>query len=373
MTQHVVIVDDNDLSLKLLGSIASEIHDVVVHPFQSSNEALAWFEGEDVDCFIFDQHMPAPDGVEMIQRVRAMRRFALVPIVIVTGEHDRDVRYRAFDAGANDFVLKPLDFRELISRLKTLLALQAAQKQLAMQIGSLESRNLELAALNGELDSFTYSVSHDLRAPLRAIIGYACALGEDYAAAFDAEGQRLLSVVQNEASRMGALIDDLLALSRLGRQPLTRAAVDMTALVRDVVAEQLRLLKGSPLSIDLDDLPAAEGDRILLRQVWTNLISNAIKYSSKHEHPHVHVHGSLENGHATYHVYDNGVGFDMKYADKLFGVFQRLHRAEEFPGTGVGLAIVQRLVNRHGGTVWADARLGEGATFSFDFPIAGAT
>ena len=373
MTQHVVIVDDNDLSLKLLGSIASEIHDVVVHPFQSSNEALAWFEGEDVDCFIFDQHMPAPDGVEMIQRVRAMRRFALVPIMIVTGEHDRDVRYRAFDAGANDFVLKPLDFRELISRLKTLLALQAAQKQLAMQIGSLESRNLELAALNGELDSFTYSVSHDLRAPLRAIIGYACALGEDYAAAFDAEGHRLLSVVQNEASRMGALIDDLLPFSRLGRQPLTSAPVDMTALVRDVVAEQLRLVEGSPLSIDLDDLPAAEGDRILLRQVWTNLISNAIKYSSKHEHPHVHVHGSLENGHAVYHVYDNGVGFDMKYADKLFGVFQRLHRAEEFPGTGVGLAIVQRLVHRHGGTVWADARLGEGATFSFDFPIAGAT
>jgi light-regulated signal transduction histidine kinase (bacteriophytochrome) len=232
---------------------------------------------------------------------------------------------------------------------------------------------LELEALNAELESFSYSVSHDLRAPVRAVLGYAAAIREDYGAKLDDEGRRLLSVVESEASRMGMLIDDLLAFSRLGRQQMVVADVPMTELARDVAAECAREVGRDPARIVIDELPIARGDRALLRQVWVNLISNAIKYSGKHPDPHVHVWGTRDAASVTYHVRDNGVGFDMAYADKLFGVFQRMHRNAEFPGTGVGLAIVMRIVQRHSGTVTAFAQLGEGATFSFTLPMEGTS
>ena len=221
----------------------------------------------------------------------------------------------------------------------------------------------ELQAINGELESFSYSVSHDLRSPVRAVIGYAAAIEADYGATLDDDGRRLLTVVQDEAGRMGDLIDDLLAFSRLGRQPMTSALVNMTSLVCEVVAEQTRADERAVFEIDV--LPDVRGDRTLLRQVWVNLVSNAIKYSSKSATPEVKIWATHEQERVIYHVRDNGVGFDMAYASKLFGVFQRLHRNDEFPGTGVGLAIVERVVHRHGGTIWADAHLGEGATFSF--------
>lgn len=230
----------------------------------------------------------------------------------------------------------------------------------------------ELEALNAELESFSYSVSHDLRAPVRAVLGYTRAIQEDYDEVLDDEGRRLLGVVHSEASRMGDLIDDLLTFSRLGRQAMQSGPVNMTSLVRDVVTEQVRLAGARESIFEIADLPGVDGDRVLLRQVWANLISNAIKYSSKQPEPQVRIWATLEPARAIFHVRDNGVGFDMKYADKLFGVFQRLHRSDEFAGTGVGLAIVQRIVRRHSGSVWADARLGEGATFSFAVPIGGS-
>ncbi len=226
----------------------------------------------------------------------------------------------------------------------------------------------ELEAVNAELESFSYSVSHDLRAPVRAVIGYTTAIEEDYSACLDDEGRRLLAVVRDEASRMGDLIDDLLAFSRLGRQPIVTATVNMMALTSEVANEQARVAGVPPSIFSIDDLPPVHGDRVLLRQVMVNLLSNAVKYSSKNEHINVRIWATTEDGRTVFHVQDNGVGFDMTYADKLFGVFQRLHRSDEFPGTGVGLAIVKRIIQRHGGSVWADARLGAGATFSFDLP-----
>ncbi|HWI38948.1 MAG TPA: ATP-binding protein, partial [Burkholderiales bacterium] len=222
-------------------------------------------------------------------------------------------------------------------------------------------------ALNKELESFSYSVSHDLRAPLRAIDGYAQMLEEDYVAKLDSEAQRLLGVVRGNARRMGRLIDDLLAFSRLGRQEPALQRIDMTRLAREV-AEELRGTQ--PVAIELAELPPANADPALLRQVWVNLIGNAIKYSAKKPAPRVVVAGREAGPENVYSVTDNGAGFDMRYAEKLFGVFQRLHRAEEFEGTGVGLAIVQRVVARHGGRVWAEGRPGEGASFHFSLPRA---
>ncbi|HEY5896148.1 MAG TPA: PAS domain S-box protein [Burkholderiales bacterium] len=231
-----------------------------------------------------------------------------------------------------------------------------------------ERRRAEEAvqALNKELESFTYSVSHDLRAPLRAVDGYGRMLDEDYGPSLDEEGRRMLGMVRSSARQMAQLIDDLLAFSRLGRQEPNKIPVEMGQLVREVSTELVA--PGAPVSLQVRPLPPARADRMLLRQVWTNLVSNALKYSGKRECPEIEIAGREEAAENVYWVRDNGAGFDMRYAHKLFGVFQRLHAMDEFPGTGVGLAIVQRVVTRHGGRVWAEGAPDAGACFYFSLP-----
>jgi PAS domain S-box-containing protein len=235
----------------------------------------------------------------------------------------------------------------------------------------LTERQAALTASNKELESFSYSVSHDLRAPLRHIEGYARMLVEDLGASLPPEPRRYLQTIIDSARRMGLLIDDLLNLSRLGRKPLRRHEIDMKALVDSAIAE---IAAGNPAvsaQIDVAALPAATGDSSLLKQVWLNLLSNAVKYSEpRGADARISVRGERVGDSLRYHVLDNGVGFDMRYAEKLFGVFQRLHGQDQFEGTGVGLAIVQRVVQRHGGTVAASAEPDRGATFSFELPIS---
>jgi signal transduction histidine kinase len=259
--------------------------------------------------------------------------------------------------------------REVAAQLAVSLVQARLLERIRDHATELETRVLErtaeLEAVNKELASFSYSVSHDLRAPLRAVDGYALMLEEDHGAKLDDEGRRLLSVVRASAVRMGQLIDDLLSFSRLGRQPLAVHAVDSASLVREVIDE----VRGeSKASIEVGALPPANGDRALLKQVWINLVSNALKYSGKRDAPRVEIGAELEGEEVIYSVRDNGAGFDMRYVAKLFGVFQRLHSQEEFTGTGVGLAIVQRVVTRHGGRVWAQGEPGKGATFFFSLP-----
>ncbi len=234
---------------------------------------------------------------------------------------------------------------------------------------ALAAKAQQLESSNRELESFSYSVSHDLRAPLRAIDGFALMIEEDYSSRLDTEGNRYLAVIRENSKRMGALIDDLLSFSRLGRLPVGAQEVNVESLVHEVLEE---LANGQNLPrIEIDALPPVRADRGLLRQVWVNLISNAIKYSSKSANPRIHVSGRQNGSENQYSVSDNGVGFDMTYVEKLFGVFQRLHRADEFSGTGVGLAIVHRVITRHGGRVWAEGRINDGATFSFALPKEG--
>jgi len=241
---------------------------------------------------------------------------------------------------------------------------------------ALSAKAAQLEAANKELESFSYSVSHDLRAPLRAIDGFALMLEEDYKERpLDSEGLRYLSVIRQNSRRMGALIDDLLAFSRLGRQPVAQTEVNVDSLVREVVEEVLHAEPPSERGksavtphIEVEPLPPARGDRGLLRQVWANLIANAVKYSSKAARPFIQVSGRQVGAESHYSVRDNGVGFNMEYAEQLFRVFQRLHRADEFSGTGVGLAIVHRVVTRHGGRVWAEGKVDQGAVFSFALP-----
>lgn len=228
----------------------------------------------------------------------------------------------------------------------------------------LEAQAAALRQTNRELEGFSYTISHDLRAPLRHIDGYARMLQEDAADSLDGDSRRYLDEIGGAARRMGALIDDLLAFSRLGRKPVERVSLDMRQLVERVVEEC-----GGAGKTKVGSLPEAQADPVLLRQVWVNLVSNALKYSApRGDDARVEIDGRHEGGRVEYRIRDNGVGFDMRFADKLFGVFQRLHSQEEFEGTGVGLAIVQQIVARHGGSVRAESAPGTGATFTFDLP-----
>ncbi len=229
-------------------------------------------------------------------------------------------------------------------------------------------RTAALQQANAELEAFAYSVSHDLRAPLRAIDGFSQILIEDHAAALDGEARRLLDQVRANTVRMNRLIDDMLSFSRMARREMAAMPVDMTGLAREAAAEAQAGAAGRSLRFEIGELPATHGDRDMLRQVLVNLLANAVKFTRTRAEAVIEVGGAAAIDGSTYYVKDNGVGFDMAYAGKLFGVFERLHAQKDYEGTGIGLAIVKRIVMRHGGRVWAEGREGEGAAFHFFLP-----
>jgi signal transduction histidine kinase len=247
-------------------------------------------------------------------------------------------------------------------------SLQGRDAELKRQVRDLDRRTAELEAANQELSNFTYSVAHDLRAPLRSIGGFARVLLEDYLDKLDDNGKRYLNIIHQDARKMGQLIDDLLALARLGRKELTLAAIDMTELAQGVFEELKASHAARKVQIDLKSLPAAWADRAMLRQALANLLQNALKFTRDRDPALIEVSGWSEAQENVYCVKDNGVGFDMQYVQKLFEVFQRLHSEEEFPGTGVGLAAVKRIIDRHGGRLWAEGQVNEGAAFYFALP-----
>jgi light-regulated signal transduction histidine kinase (bacteriophytochrome) len=250
-------------------------------------------------------------------------------------------------------------------RLQAERALQEFNAELERRVSE---RTAELAAANQELEAFSYSVSHDLRAPLRAIDGFVRIIEEDHAAVLPSEARECLTVISSNARRMGQLIDDLLHLARLGRKPLVRIDVDMTELAHALAFETRTSQPDRRIHFEIGDLPPADAEPALVRQALANLIQNAAKFSVTRASARIQIGHREKGDDSIYFVRDNGVGFDMRYADKLFGVFQRLHTDAEFDGTGVGLAIVERIVHRHGGRVWAESEPGAGATFYFTLP-----
>ena len=243
-------------------------------------------------------------------------------------------------------------------------------ENLAKYEKSLKKRSVQLEAANKELELFSYSVSHDLRAPLRTIDGFSKVLLKEYSGKLDSEGNRLLGIIGNTTQQMRQLIDDLLSFSRLGRQAMKSSEIDMTKLAEEVFAELKTTVPERKLQLNIKPLPSAYADHTLIHEVFANLLSNAIKYTGQKETAVIEVGAETDTDENMYYVKDNGAGFDMEYADKLFGVFQRLHSTEEFEGTGVGLALVQRIISRHGGRVWAEGKVNQGATFYFTLPIS---
>jgi PAS domain S-box-containing protein len=278
------------------------------------------------------------------------RVWVLVGFVLFGDNRDESI---AFIIDLTELKQKELEIRQLNEKLEL----------------RVQQRTQELEVANRELEAFAYSVSHDLRAPLRAIDGFSRIILDEYADVLDEEGQRLLGIVRENTSRMDQLITDLLALSRATRLEMKSIPIDMRLMAESVFNQVQYNYDEHPSELVLEDLPLAIGDPNLIQQVWVNLISNALKYSRPREFSRVEIACEAKDGMQIYSVRDNGVGFNPAYINKLFGVFQRLHSAEEFEGTGVGLAIVQRIIHRHGGRVWAEAEVGKGATFYFSLPI----
>ena len=279
----------------------------------------------------------------------------------VSAEQDYTVRVPV--NSRDDLGLLGEAFNEMLTQIQWRdAALQQAHDELEQRV---IERTAQLEAANHELEAFSYSISHDLRAPLRAINGFARILLEEYAPHLADDAQEYLQLIRDNAQHMGQLIDDLLAFARLSRQPLTKQPVAPADLVRQALND-LRVMQGERrIDFRTDDLPLCQADPALLKQVFINLLANAIKFTDRREVAVITVGCRKEQGEPVYFVRDNGVGFNMAYVDKLFGVFQRLHRADEYEGTGVGLAIVQRIIHRHGGRIWAEAAVNQGATFSF--------
>jgi len=318
------------------------------------------------DLIVTDVMMPRVSGVDMMRAIRRRPELEAVPILMLTARADEDLRVEVLRAGAQDYIVKPFSPAELRARAGNLITIKRSAEELRSRAEELRRSQAELETAFKELETFSYSVSHDLRAPLRRIDGFARAVMEDFGDGLGPQGREHLERVQAAAASMGHLIDDLLQLARVTRTPVRREQVDLAAIGREVVSGLQREARGRQVEFTTAAAAmVADGDPRLLRLALENLIGNAWKFTGVRARAVIEMGQTTHDGQRAYFVRDNGAGFDMAHAGRLFAPFERLHAAHEFPGTGIGLATVQRIVRRHGGRVWAHAQAGRGATFYF--------
>ncbi len=369
---RVLVVDDEEYIRLSLRELLSYLGYKVVTA-TNGEDALKKLEQEKYDVAFVDVKMPEMNGIQLLAKIR--ERFPDVSVIMMTGYATVENAIDAVKLGAYDFLRKPYDIEEVrvsINRLLEKRRLEEehkhAEEALQKTLVELEKKTEELEAANTELEAFSYSVSHDLRAPLRAIIGFSKILIEDYADKMGDEGRRLLNIIQDNTKKMEHLIDDLLVLSRIGRNDISLSDIDMYKLAKLVFDEIKVLYPERDIQFQIKPLPSVKGDEGLIRQVFFNLLSNAVKFTKTKETAMIEVGSYDEGSRNVYYVKDNGVGFSMEYSDKLFNPFHRLHGEDKFEGTGIGLAIVKRIINRHKGKVWAEGKENEGATFYFSLP-----
>jgi DNA-binding response OmpR family regulator len=385
--KKILAVDDSKTYLNTLAeALRNAGYDVI--PAYSGEEALDMLAVQPVDCIVLDLNMPGIGGKETCMRVKQAAGLRDTPIIILTGMDDNNAMIEGLAAGADDYVTKSGDFEVLKARIRAQLRRCQFEEEtrmirdrlLRMEMEAVEERAgraiaearaelvEELELRNRELESFSYSVSHDLRAPLRAIAGFSAALVEDYGPLLEARAQDYLHRVCAAAQRMSELIDDLLELSRVGRSVMSVEKVDLSTMARQVATVLERANADRKVRFVVQDGLEAKADPRLIRLVFENLLGNAWKFTAPVDEAVIEL--GLERSGKTdvYFVRDNGAGFDMAHAQKLFSPFQRLHSNEQFPGTGIGLATVQRVIHRHGGRVWAEAEVNRGAKISWTLP-----
>lgn len=334
--------------------------------FTSSAEALQRLREEQFDLVLADLVMPEIDGISLLRAAQAVDPNLLG--IVMTGHGAIDTAIAAMQAGALDYVLKPFKLSVILPVLSRALNVRRMRLEIEQLQQRLREHIAELEVANKELESFSYSVSHDLRAPLRAISSYSSILVEDYSEQIPAEARVLLGKVTDNAHRMGRLIEHLLHFSQLSRQAINKQPVNVSQLVAEVADDLCKEAAGRVIDLRIAPLPNAVGDAVLLRQVFINLLANAFKFTRHKSAASIEVAAHTEGDEVIYKVRDNGAGFDMQFSGKLFGVFQRLHNASEFEGSGIGLSLAQRIIQRHGGRIWAEAEVGRGATFYFSLP-----
>jgi len=400
----ILIVDDMQESLKFLYHIL-EKHGYRVRPATNGPLALKSVALKLPDLILLDVQMPEMDGYEVCRRLKSNAHSQNIPVIFISAHGEIAKKVTGFKAGGVDFITKPFEDEEVLARVETQLRLgkltehleqevnqrtvelTLANHQLRQQIAErrqveeelkkyqnhleelVKARTAALEAANKELEAFAESVSHDLRAPLRHIDGFIDLLFQRVETALDEQSRHYMSAITDAAKKMGLLIDDLLSFSRMGRQTMSVQLVDLGTLVRDVIREFELDTAGRIVDWRIGDLPEVKGDAAMLRMVLINLIANALKFTRPRKEAQIEI-GSYKSQavEVVVSIRDNGVGFDMDYADNLFGVFQRLHRADEFEGTGIGLANVRRIIAKQGGRTWAEGKPDQGAAFFFSLP-----
>ncbi len=365
----ILVVDDEQPHLEALCQTL-DASGYAATGFTRGAAALAALETTRFDVLLADLQMPGIGGIDLLRS--AARIDPAMVGVIMTGAGSISTAVEAMQVGALDYVLKPFRRAELLHVLSRAVMMRTLRQQNAALEEGLRERSAELLMINQGLESFAASVSHDLRAPLRAIGGFVGILIDEHGTRFPAEAKDLFERVIRNVNTMEELIAGLLRFARLGQQPAVPQRVEVAGLVLGVVADLQAAQTGTAVDITMGALHPCLGDPVLLRQVFFNLMANAFKYTRTRARPELEVGSRIVDREVVYHVRDNGVGFAMAHADRLFGVFQRLHREDEFEGNGLGLSIAQRIVHRHGGRIWAEAEADKGACFSFTLPIADA-
>jgi two-component system, NtrC family, sensor kinase len=386
--KKVLAVDDSETYLQELArNLRDDGYEVVLA--RSGEEALELLAIEPVDCVLLDMMMPGISGRETCLRVKSVPAMRDIPIVILTAMEDREAMIEGLAAGADDYIAKSSDFDLLRARLLAQIRrkqfedenrlireellhkeMEAGEARAARELAEARAGLVEeLELKNEELEAFSYSVAHDLRAPLRSLDGFSLALLEDYADRLDDEGRQYLRYVRESAQQMAQLIDDLLTLSRVSRAEFQREAIDLGDIARRIGTRLAREAPARSVELVVAERLPAQGDERLMTVVFENLLGNAWKFTAKTAQARIEI-GVTDETPPVYFVRDNGAGFDMAYAGKLFGVFQRLHAVSEFEGTGIGLATVQRVIRRHSGRIWAEGAVGRGAGFFFTLEAA---
>jgi len=368
-TVSILVVDDDSTKRFALKTVLAPLGEVVVEA-SSGADCLRQLLRQEFAVILLDVRMPVMDGFETAQLIRQRPRSEPTPIIFVTALDQAETDMgRGYDLGAVDFVFAPVVPAILRAKVAVFVELYRAQQELRRYRSRLEilveERTTALTAINRELEAFSYSVSHDLRAPLLAFDGLSKTMLEQYGDRLDKRAKDNLKRMRGASQRMTSVFDGLRTLFRLTSGEVHREKLDITMLAREIVAETRAVTPERDGKVEIAPSMTVSGDRRMVRILLTNLLSNAWKFTSGTPSPRIEVGTEVVDGESRIFVRDNGVGFDMIYAHRLFGAFQRLHSQSEFPGAGIGLATARRIVNRHGGRIWAEGAVGEGATFYF--------
>lgn len=369
----ILVVDDLPANLEMMAAeLGRQGHDVLVA--QGGEEAIERARLVRPDLILLDVVMPGLDGFETCRRLKACDETGAIPVIFMTALTDTAQKLAGFAAGAVDYVTKPLDGAEVLARVHTHLTLSALQRQLAEQnlklqqeVAAREQTQAALTRSNAELEQLAYVASHDMQEPLRMIASYLQLVVQRYGDKLDADGQEFIGYAVDGAKRMQALINDLLAYSRLGTKARPFEPVDTAAIVDTAIAHLRIAIEECGAQVQRGELPHVSGDALQLAQLFQNLLSNAIKFRGKAP-PQVRVDCEARDGEWCFAVRDNGIGISPEYFQRIFVLFQRLHNQREYPGTGIGLALCKKIVERHGGRIWVESAPGAGTVFRFTIP-----